>query len=177
MIDFSRNHFELFGLAPRYAIDPAALDARFRALQADVHPDRFGAGTDAERRLAHQSSARVNEAYRTLKDPAERARYLLSLKGVDAMDERDTRLALDFLEAQLERRERAAAAAGSDDLDTLDAILADIRREQQARQRDLAVLIDDAGDAERARQVVRELKFLGKVAEDVEAMVEAIDAA
>src|SRR5512139_3393566 len=95
MIDFSRNHFELFGLEPRYRLDPARLDERFRALQADVHPDRFGTADETARRLAHQSSARVNEAYRTLKDPVERARYLLSLRGVDAMDEKDTSLALD----------------------------------------------------------------------------------
>src|SRR5438046_1781371 len=66
MIDFSQNYFALFGLLPRYRFDPEKLDAAYRALQRAVHPDRYAAGDDAERRLALQSSARVNEAYRAL---------------------------------------------------------------------------------------------------------------
>jgi molecular chaperone HscB len=176
MIDFSRNHFELFGLPPRFGIDLGALDASYRELQAEVHPDRFGAGSETERRLSHQASARVNEAYRTLKDPAERARYLLVLRGVDAMDQRDTKLPLPFLEAQLERRERAAEAADRDDAAALDAIVAAIRTEQRARESEMAALLDGTSDPERARNAVRELKFLAKVAADVDAMLGAIDA-
>ena len=37
------NDFDLFGVAQRFAQDRAALDARWRALQAEVHPDRFAA--------------------------------------------------------------------------------------------------------------------------------------
>jgi molecular chaperone HscB len=176
MIDFSRNHFELFGLEPRFAIDGAALDARYRDLQADVHPDRFGAAGETERRLAHQSSARVNEAYRALRDPVERARYLLALRGVNAMDQNDTKLDLAFLEAQLERRERAAEAADAEDVAALDQLLVGIRAEQREREGRLGHLLDGTGDVERARHLVRELKFLAKVAEDVEAMLEAIEA-
>ncbi|NDP41991.1 MAG: Fe-S protein assembly co-chaperone HscB, partial [Aromatoleum sp.] len=107
MIDFSRNHFELFGLPESFRFDPATLDHAYRALQSEVHPDRFATGTDAERRLALQSSARVNEAYLALKDPVARAQYLLNLHGVDALAETDTALPLDFLERQFERREAA----------------------------------------------------------------------
>jgi molecular chaperone HscB len=176
MIDFTRNHFELFSLPERFAIDTAALDARYRELQGDVHPDRFGAGSEAERRVAHQSSARVNEAYRTLKDPVERAHYLLRLRGVDALDAKDTQLSLDFLEAQLERREQAAQAADGANIAALDTILDAIRRERRDRLGELAVVFGEPIDTERARRTVRELKFLAKVAEDVEAMLEAIDA-
>ena len=64
MIDFSRNHFELFGLPARYRVDAAALDGAYRKLQTEVHPDRFASARDADRRAALQASARVNEAYR-----------------------------------------------------------------------------------------------------------------
>ena len=107
MIDFTRNHFELFGIPARFRIDADALETAYRALQSDVHPDRYASGSEAERRLALQSSARVNEAYAALKDPVERARYLLTLSGVDALDETDTQLPMEFLERQLERRECA----------------------------------------------------------------------
>ncbi len=131
MIDFSRNHFDLFGLPVRYRVDAAALDAAYRALQTEVHPDRFAGASDAEQRLALQASARVNEAYRALKDPVQRAQYLLSLNGVDAVGETDTQLPLDFLERQLERREEASEALADADERTLaslrEAVLADAR--------------------------------------------------
>lgn len=176
MIDFSRNHFELFGLPATFAVDSAVLDRAWRELQAEVHPDRHATSDDASRRLALQASARLNEAYRVLKDPVERGRYLLHLRGVDAFDETDTRLPLDFLEAQLERRERAAEAAEAGDVEALDDIVADVRAESRERERAFAALLDAPGDASRATGALRELRFLAKVAEDVAAMAEALDA-
>jgi molecular chaperone HscB len=76
-LDFARNHFELLGLPAQYAVDPARLEHGYRELQSQVHPDRFAAATEAERRVAMQWATRVNEAYRTLRNPLERARYLL----------------------------------------------------------------------------------------------------
>ena len=60
MIDFSRNHFELFGLPARSASITDALDAAYRTLQAEVHPDRLAGGSDAERRLAHADRRRAS---------------------------------------------------------------------------------------------------------------------
>ena len=115
MIDFSQDYFALFGLPRRYRFDGAQLDAAYRELQRGVHPDRHAAAGETERRLALQSSARVNEAYRALKDPVRRAQYLLSLQGIDALDETDTALQPDFLQQQLARREEIADAhAGRD---------------------------------------------------------------
>src|ERR1700730_10364789 len=113
MIDFSQDYFALFGLPARYRFDPAKLDAAYRKLQTEVHPDRFAAAGDEERRLALQSSSRVNEAYRALKSPVERANYLLLLRGVDALAETDTALPAAFLEQPLERRESVAEAIAS----------------------------------------------------------------
>jgi molecular chaperone HscB len=42
------DHFQLFDLPPRFALDVAALDSAYRSVQAQVHPDRFAAGTAAE---------------------------------------------------------------------------------------------------------------------------------
>jgi molecular chaperone HscB len=171
----SANHFELFGLPVTFAIDANALDEAYRALQTEVHPDRYAGGSDAERRAASEQSARINEAYKVLKNPVERGRYLLALRGVDAFDETDTRLSVDFLEAQLARRERAAEAAESDDVETLEAILAEVRGEVRDRQEQLARLLSSPSHTEAAKAGVRELRFLAKVAEDVDAMLAALD--
>jgi molecular chaperone HscB len=53
-----------------------ALDAAYRDVQNQVHPDRFVNATDAEKRVAMQWATRANEAYQTLKNPQKRAQYL-----------------------------------------------------------------------------------------------------
>ena len=127
MIDFSKDYFALFGLPARYRFDPAKLDAAYRKLQTEVHPDRFATAGDEERRLALQSSSRVNEAYRALKDPVGRAQYLLSLRGIDALAETDTALPQQFLEGELERREAVAEAHAGGDVARLGALLEQVR--------------------------------------------------
>jgi molecular chaperone HscB len=174
LIDFSQDYFALFGLPTRYRFDPDQLDRAYRALQRDIHPDRHAAGNDAQRRLALQSSAHVNEAYRALKDPVERAQYLLSLRGVDAQAETDTALPGEFLERELERREAVADAHKARDAARLDELLRDLRADADALERSLA----DALDAERwnaARDAVRELRFLAKVGDDIEAALSEVD--
>jgi molecular chaperone HscB len=168
------NHFELFGLPTSFRIDADALDHAYRTLQAQVHPDRHASASDLERRVVMQTSTRVNAAYQALKDPIERARYLLQLRGIDALDEMDTKLAVGFLEQQLARRERAAEAADTENVPLLDAILDEVRAEIGARQEQLAALLEQEA-TEPARDAVRELRFLAKVAADVESMLAALD--
>ena len=167
MIDFSRNHFELFGLPPRFRFDAASLDRAYRALQSQVHPDRHAAANETEQRLALQSSARVNEAYRALKDPVARAQYLLSLHGVDAFAENETALPVGFLERQLERREAAADALAARDTHALATLLADVRADAFAIEQRLAAMLDTDGAWDAARAPVREFRFLAKLAADI----------
>src|SRR5262249_43745768 len=162
MIDFSHNHFQLFGLPERFRFDADALDRAYRALQGEVHPDRFAAATESERRLALQSSARVNEAYQALRDPVARAQYLLSLHGIDAFDETDTTLAPDFLERQLERREAAADAVAAGDAERLATLAREVRDDAGRLEQRLAARLDRESAWEAARSEVRELRFLAK---------------
>ncbi len=170
MIDFSRNHFELFGLPERFRFDPALLDQAYRALQSEVHPDRFAHAGEAEQRLALQSSARVNEAYRALRDPVARAQYLLSLRGIDAFAETDTALPYDFLEHQLERREAAGEALAAGDASRLRAIAGEVRVDAEHLEQRLAVRLDAEGAFDAAREDVRQFRFLAKLAADIDEM-------
>jgi molecular chaperone HscB len=168
MIDFSQDYFALFGLPPRFRFDPARLDTAYHALQRAVHPDRHAAAGEAERRVALQSSARVNEAYQALKDPLRRAVYLLSLRGIDALAETDTALPTEFLQRELERREAMAEAQAGGDPGELADLLEHVRADVAALQGVLADHLDaEAWPA--ARDAVREMRFLTKVADDLEA--------
>src|SRR5436190_9808329 len=101
----SDNPFELFGLTPAFSLDAEALEAAYREIQSRVHPDRFAHAGDAERRASLQWTTRVNEAYRALKSPVQRASHLLSLYGVDVAVETNTEMPAQFLMHQMELRE------------------------------------------------------------------------
>jgi molecular chaperone HscB len=175
MIDFSQDYFALFGLPRSYSVDDSLLDAAYRKLQSEVHPDRFASAGEPERRLALQASARVNEAYRSLKEPVERAQYLLSLIGVDALAETDTSLPLDFLEKQLERREAIADAADQRDPAALDTLQREIRAEARELETGLASELDASSTAGSARTTVRKLKFLSKLVADIDSTYSQIE--
>jgi molecular chaperone HscB len=139
-----------------------------------VHPDRYAAAGEAERRLALQSSAHVNEAYRALKDPVNRARYLLSLQGIDAFGETDTALPPEFLHGQLLRREALAEAQAERDERALGALLEETHSDSARLEAILAQRLDGEHALEAARDAVRELRFLSKVAADIEAALSEI---
>src|SRR5919108_3196146 len=117
-----QNHFELFGLPPAFALDGEALERSYRDIQSRVHPDRFAHAGDAERRASLQWTTRVNEAYRSLKDPVQRGKHLLELHGVDVAFETNTQMPTDFLMQQLQLREELESATGGKDAARLDRL-------------------------------------------------------
>ena len=170
-----QNHFELFGLEPGYALEPERLERAYLEIQARIHPDRFAHAGDAERRASMQWTTRVNEAYRTLKDPVERARYLLELKGVDVAFETNTAMPLDFLGRQLELREALELAQGEKNAGALDRLRSDLRREEEELQRALGETIDAKRDYAAAAGLVRKLKFLDRLDAEIDTAYEAVD--
>ena len=99
------DHFALFGLPRAFAIDPQVLETAWKRVATAVHPDRFASGSAAEKRVALQWSTQANEAWRVLKDPLSRARYLCELGGVDLQTETNTAMAPAFLMQQMEWHE------------------------------------------------------------------------
>jgi molecular chaperone HscB len=81
--DSSNSYFTLFSLPPHLTVDSAALEKSFYALSRKLHPDRFAARPAAEQEAALAESSRLNDAYRTLKDPIARTEYLLKLEGIE----------------------------------------------------------------------------------------------
>ncbi len=160
-----RNYFELFGLSAAFDLDLNDLTHRYRGLARATHPDRFAAGSDQERRIAVQTTALLNEAFQTLKDPIARANYLLELSGVAS--ERDSQRAMDpvFLAEQIEFRERLDDARHSKDSK---ARLADLATDVESRLRQTtdelrARLVPGTAELERACRIVREMQFLTKL--------------
>lgn len=171
MFDFSKNHFELFGLPIGFQIDTAELASRYRALQRVVHPDRFAAADAHSQRLSLQNATLVNEAFQTLKDPLQRARYLLALQGIDV--EQQTLSDPTFLMQQMEWREALAAVPSAEDpRGRLGALLDEIARQLQLQVAELAVLLDDPSGAQlqSAAEAVQKMQFLNKLHAEAEAI-------
>ncbi len=173
--NFQQNHFQLFGLAQSFELDGAKLESQYRALQAQVHPDKAAHLGEAEQRVSMQQSTRVNEAYQTLRSPLRRARYLLTLQGVDTQEETNTAMPVDFLMAQMEWREAVVEAIKARDLDTLEKLEARMKLETRELEAQLAVKIDAEHDYASAAGLVRKLRFMEKLAEEIHSAYDTID--
>ena len=168
-MNLQADDFTLFGLPRQFAQERSELDARWKALQRQAHPDKFAAQGAAAQRLAMQWSVRINEAYQRLKDPLKRAAYLCELAGGAIDAHSNTAMPADFLMQQMEWRETlddATSAAALDDL--LDAVQA----ERQRLLQQCETLLDQQNNTAAAVATVRALMFIDKFAQDLHLRLE-----
>ncbi len=174
-MDFSADHYSLFELPRAFRLDAAALDARYREVQAKVHPDRFANAGDVERRLSLQWATRVNEAYHTLKKPLSRARYLLQVLGHDVAAENNNAMPVDFLIEQMEWREAVAEARAAGEQHELEHLHHRLKQNMSERYEELAVLLDDSHDEAQAADRVRRLMFLEKLLAEIDDAIASLE--
>ncbi len=167
------DDFELFDLPRRYALDRRDVDERWRALQAEVHPDRFASEGGAAQRVAMQWAVRVNEAHRRLKDPVARAVELCRLAGVDIDVHDNAAMPREFLLQQMQWREALAEAQRPDEVLALETA---VQARQRLLEQQLVTELDEQGDATAAAQTVRALMFVTRFRADVDKRLEALEA-
>lgn len=175
--DFTVNYFELFQLPVSFEVDLNALSERYRSLQSSIHPDKFANAGDLERRLSVQQSARINDAFQTLKNPLRRARYLLQLNGIDLDADIDTRMDSQFLMRQMEFRESLEAVKSSaNPAERVKAINADIDASIDDIIQKLKKLFTggSAQDLTAARDFVRRLQFMIRLQEEAQDLEESL---
>ena len=170
-----QSHFDLFGLPPAFALDKEALEKAYREIQSQVHPDRFAHAGDAERRASLQWTTRVNEAYRILKSPVQRAKHILELHGIDVGFETNTQMPTDFLLRQLELREELEAAVNKKDAALLDALRSTLSGEKLLLEHQLTEAIDRKKDFEGSAGPVRKLMFLDRLDSEIDSAYEDIE--
>lgn len=169
-MNLSDSDFVLFGLPERFAIDRADLDARWRRLQANAHPDKFAAEGAAAQRVAMQWSVRINEAYRRLREPLSRAAYLCELRGAPIDAELNTAMPAAFLGQQMAWREALDEARDDAGLQRLGD---EVRAAESALLAELKILLDERADAQAAAARVRALMFISRFRADVARRLEA----
>lgn len=170
-MNLQSDDFELFGVPRRFAQERATLDARWKDLQREAHPDRFAAQGAVAQRVAMQWSVRINEAYQRLKDPLKRAAYLCELHGAPIRAEDNTAMPAAFLMQQMQWREALEEAASMAELDALDDETQAARSAAIAR---CGELIDARQDYAGAAREVRALMFIARFAQDIDSRREQL---
>ena len=171
VVNLQSDDFELFGLVQQFAQDRAAIDARWKELQREAHPDKFAAQGAAAQRIAMQWSVRINEAYLRLKDPLKRAAYLCELNGAPVNAENNTAMPSDFLVQQMQWRE------GLDDASSLtevEGLSASVKQGRQTSLLKCEHLLDRDHDFQAAVGQVRALMFIERFAHDVDMRLEQL---
>ena len=169
-----QNHFDLLGLPQRFSIDLPQLEQGYRHLQSRVHPDRHAASDAAARLHSLQLATQANEAYRTLKQPVSRARYLLSLNGVDTAEETNTAMPGDFLMMQMEWRESIEEARHAQDVAALESVAKRLRNELRSIEGMLLEALDVQHNHLRAAETVRKCRFMERLMDDINTAMDTL---
>ena len=169
MATLQSNDFELFELPMQFAQERAAIDARWKDLQREAHPDKFTLQGAAAQRLAMQWSVRINEAYQRLKDPQKRAAYLCELQGAPIAAHTNTAMPAAFLMLQMGWREALEDARG---LNELEAIAAEAKAYQKTALEKIARFLDVEKNYAAAAGEVRALMFVEKFLTEVHSRID-----
>ncbi|ARU87636.1 co-chaperone HscB [Pseudomonas sp. M30-35] len=167
-------HFALFDLQPSFRLDLDQLATRYRELARAVHPDRFADAEAREQRIALEKSASLNEAYQTLKNAPQRARYLLALSGPELPLE-VTVHDPDFLMQQIQLREELEDLQDAADIDGVLQFKRRLKVASDELNESFAVCWDDPAKRDEAERLMRRMQFLDKLSHEVRQLEERLD--
>ncbi len=170
-MNLQSTDFELFAIPAQFAQDRIAIDARWKDLQREAHPDKFAAQGGAAQRVAMQWSVRINEAYARLKDPLKRAVYLCELNGAPINAHTNTAMPPAFMMMQIEWREALEDAKTVEELEKISLEAASYEREQLSK---IEHLLDVAHDYPAAANEVRALMFVARFVGEIEARLDQV---
>ena len=170
-LTLAADDFVLFGVPRQFAQDRVKLDARWKELQREAHPDRFAAQAASAQRQALQWSVRINEAYQRLKDPLKRAAYLCELAGAPINAHDNTAMPADFLMQQMGWREELEDARQEVQVQALHDEVMQVRSSLLVRCEEL---LDRDNDPVQAVAQVRALMFIDRFCADIDAYFETL---
>ncbi len=162
------DYFAVFGLPAVFAQDPTELERRYLDLQRSAHPDRHAHLDAAGRRAAVEAAARINEAYRHLKDPLTRSTHLLALRGVEVLSAGSVPLPADLLLQQMDWHEALDDARRTGDGLRLNALCEGFLAERARLEAGLLEALDERGNTAAAADLVRQLHFLRRLIEQAQ---------
>jgi molecular chaperone HscB len=175
-----KDKFRTLGLPRSYDLDEGALEERYRALSRKLHPDRFARAAPKERRFSLEQTTLLNDAYRTLKDPARRAEHLLELRGVRALGAARVpgeaaaapQLPQEFLEEALADREKLLEAKMEGGPPAVAALAAGVREKRDGAMAEIAGILREPqvppALLARTAELLARLRYYARYLDEVE---------
>lgn len=157
------NHFERLNLAASFDQPLEAIDRQYFGLQSTFHPDRFAGKSAREKAISMNYASSINEAYRVLKSPLNRAEHLLVISGQALPgDDGGTISDPELLIEAMERREELEQAESGP---AVSAIVEAVRADIDACEGDLSAAFT-VGDHEAAVAATLRLRYLTKIVDE-----------
>ncbi len=181
------DYFQVLDVPRRLRLDPDALQRRYYELHRRLHPDLYQTGPQAARQASLRNTAALNRAYRTLRDPIDRALYWLTLHG-ESLGNNNNQVPADLAALVFELQEQLEelrAARGTNGHQRLITEIGAARAELLERQHALLERLDanftrwDAGQGEPSmlnrdlKTILSALAYLGTLIRDVDRELEA----
>lgn len=145
---FMFDPFDVLGVEKKFSLDLKVLEKRYFEEQKKVHPDRFALAQSDAKTEALKKSTTLNQAYCLIKDPLERASFLLQNQGIELM----THDAI-FLSKVMEWNERC---------DAKEDITSELKNESERLLTSLENAFE-VQDHEKAREALYRLTYVRKM--------------
>jgi molecular chaperone HscB len=180
------DYFQILGLPRRLVVDGEALQKRYYELNRRLHPDRYQTAPQEARSASLRSTAAVNQAYRTLRDPVDRGIYWLALRG-EHLGTDNNRVPAELAALVFEVQEKLEELRSARDTDGHTGLLKEIgeiyaelldRRSALLEQLTANFACWDAGSANadtlahELKSILSALAYLGTLIRDVEKELE-----
>lgn len=134
------DHFAFFGLPRKLNLDVARLERDFYELSRKLHPDLYGTADAREQEWSLEQTSKLNDAYRTLKDPIARTRYLLRLEGVEF--EEQSKAATEKARSTGEMKKQVVPPDLLEDVFELNMQLEELRMQKKGGEDDPALAVE-----------------------------------
>ena len=167
-----QNYFELFNLKTSFFVDDEALKKAYQAQVTRFHPDNFANKSQSEQLQALQNTSLVNSAYTALKNPLNRASYLLNLEDVNPFDEKDTNMDANFLLSQIELREQLEGIKEQQDDLALDDFIERVQDFIMDNVTSISEAFTQSRDLQEIKTLVRELKFYEQLSKEANILMD-----
>ncbi len=166
--------FAILGIKRSFEIDLPAVEKRHRELSRALHPDRYADAGAGERRLTLAKAIEVNEAWRIVRDPIQRAEALFALAGIPVGEHDEPKPSPALLMAAMDRREALAEAKDKRDLAAIDHLAGEVDAARRSVEERIRVGFARGGKLDVLVPLLGELRFHRRFLDEVNAIEDAV---
>lgn len=169
------DYFEALGVDRKLAFDADSLQRNFYERSRKLHPDRYVNRPPPEQQFALDATALLNDAYRVLRDPVQRAEYLLKLEGFDIGEQRSKDVPPELLEEVFELNMMLESSPDRDELgDARKRFLSMLEEGDAELQREFSKFDGAGGNAilQSIRGILNRRRYIGNLIRDVNKALE-----